>query len=51
MLLKRKEKKNWGTKQTMEGHYKHGDTVMIVDDVIMTGGCLNDDVKVCLIAS
>ncbi|XP_013379530.1 uridine 5'-monophosphate synthase isoform X1 [Lingula anatina] len=40
MLLKRKEQKSYGTKKTLEGHYKDGDRILIVDDVVMTGGAL-----------
>lgn len=33
----RKEPKQHGTKQQLEGHVKAGDTVIIVDDVVTTG--------------
>ncbi|CAH1773530.1 unnamed protein product [Owenia fusiformis] len=38
MLLKRQEQKNYGTKKMMEGIYKSGDKVILIDDVLMTGG-------------
>eukprot|EP00914_Ancora_sagittata_P012978 GHVO01025127.1.p1 GENE.GHVO01025127.1~~GHVO01025127.1.p1 ORF type:complete len:229 (+),score=21.08 GHVO01025127.1:2-688(+) len=46
MLLKRKRPKDYGTKQFFEGHYKAGQKVVILDDVLMTGGTIVDDVPV-----
>jgi len=37
MLLLRKEVKNHGTKQSIEGIYQRGDLVLIIDDVISSG--------------
>ena len=44
MLLKRQKPKEYGTCKTMEGHYKAGQTVAIVDDVLMTGGTFVEDI-------
>ena len=49
MLLKRKEAKKYGTKKVMEGHFKQGQKIVIVDDVLMTGASLVEDIKVRLI--
>ena len=46
MLLKRKETKSYGTKRLFEGNWKKNSTVAIVDDVLMTGGTLIDDIPV-----
>ena len=46
MLLKRQKPKEYGTCKTMEGHYKAGQTVAIVDDVLMTGGTFVEDIPV-----
>ena len=40
-LILRKEKKEHGTGKQIEGDYKRGDTVILVEDVITTGGSLN----------
>lgn len=37
MLLKRKEAKDYGTKQLIEGHYAAGDNCLIIEDVITSG--------------
>lgn len=36
-IYTRKEKKNYGTKKLIEGGYKKGEKVAVVDDVITTG--------------
>ena len=46
MLLKRKVPKTYGTCQAMEGHYEPGDRVVLVDDVLMTGGTFLQDIPV-----
>ncbi len=38
MVYARKEVKDYGTKKKLEGVYKEGDTALIVDDLITTGG-------------
>ena len=37
MLLLRKEIKNYGTKKILEGKWKQGDEVVLIEDVITTG--------------
>lgn len=44
-LILRKDKKEHGTAKQIEGDYKHGDTVILVEDVITTGGSLNKYAK------
>mgnify|MGYP001382939079 CR=1 FL=1 len=44
-LILRKEKKDHGTGKQIEGEYRHGDTVILVEDVITTGGSLNKYAK------
>ena len=46
MLLKRQRPKDYGTKKFFEGHYSKGQSVLVVDDVLMTGGTLVDDIPV-----
>ncbi|ELT91051.1 hypothetical protein CAPTEDRAFT_174437 [Capitella teleta] len=46
MLLKRKRPKDYGTKQFFEGHYRADQKVVIVDDVLMTGGTIVEDIPV-----
>lgn len=38
MVYARKEVKDYGTKKKIEGVYKKGDTALIIDDLITTGG-------------
>ena len=38
MVYARKENKDYGTKKKIEGVYKEGDTALIIDDLITTGG-------------
>lgn len=40
MIMKRKEAKDYGTKQLIEGHYNRGDHVILIDDVITSGGSI-----------
>lgn len=40
MIMCRKEKKEHGTKQTIEGVYKTGQRCLIIEDVITTGGSI-----------
>ena len=46
MLLKRQKPKAYGTRQLFEGAWSAGDRVAIVDDVLMTGATIVDDVPV-----
>lgn len=38
MVYARKEVKDYGTKKKLEGVFKEGDTALIIDDLITTGG-------------
>ena len=40
MIMKRKEKKNYGTKKLIEGVYKKGDKCIIIEDLITTGSSI-----------
>lgn len=44
MLIKRKEKKEYGTKKLIEGVYNPGDKCLLVDDLITTGSSLMENV-------
>ena len=45
-LLLRKEKKEHGTAKQIEGDYKPGDTVILVEDVVTTGGSMDKYAKI-----
>jgi uridine monophosphate synthetase len=40
MIMKRKEAKDYGTRQLIEGEYLRGDRIVLIDDVITSGGSL-----------
>lgn len=40
MIMRRKEKKDYGTKQTIEGVYTQNQTCLVIEDVITTGGSI-----------
>lgn len=46
MLLKRKSTKSYGTCKLFEGAFEQGTKVALVDDVVMTGGTLVEDIPV-----
>lgn len=44
-IFTRKEQKDYGTKKLIEGIYKKGETVVLIDDLITTGGSKFESVE------
>jgi uridine monophosphate synthetase len=44
-LLKRKEMKEYGTKQLIEGHYQPHDTCLIIEDIITSGKSILETIE------
>ena len=40
MIMRRKEKKEYGTKQLIEGEFKAGDRCLVIEDIITTGSSI-----------
>lgn len=45
MLICRKEKKDYGTKQRIEGQYKQDQRCLLIEDVMTTGSSLRETIK------
>ena len=49
MLMIRKEAKKYGKKQLVEGNYKKGDSVILIEDTVTTGSSIIETIKLLLI--
>ncbi|MBA3661387.1 MAG: orotate phosphoribosyltransferase [Gammaproteobacteria bacterium] len=46
MVMRRKEKKDYGTKQMVEGEYRSGQSCLLIEDIITTGGSILETAEV-----